>query len=242
MAYSRDFFDLQIRFARVVADRFRLDFGEALFEYTTLAKTLASGEEWGVYLQGLKTAENETDWTYAFYLPRRGPEITAEKTTFHGHLLFGCFYFELRDGHIIRPHFIKAGTPKNGWFGKDKIATRQAELKRMFTHIREQVPGADTVLGNSWMYNLEAYRRLYPPTYTETMGISPWDEFQFLARWGQFFDRQWNVKQDLAQELFRRVESLTQLEDLRTCFPFQILQPQCAIQDFYAFYDITDSP
>jgi hypothetical protein len=71
----------------------------------------------------------------------------------------------------------------------------------MFAHICYHVPEARTVSGNSWMYNLEAYRRLYPPQYTATLPISEEDEFQYLALWGQCFDRDWNPKKEIAQVL-----------------------------------------
>jgi hypothetical protein len=117
-----------------------------------------------------------------------------------------------------------------------RVAVRQAELSSMFAYIKQQVPAARSVLGNSWMYNLEAYRRLYPQVYTQTMTVSSAEEFQFLALWGQCFDSRWQVRTDIAAELLRRVDALTNLADLRGCFPYQILQPQGAIDAFYAFY------
>jgi hypothetical protein len=36
----------------------------------------------------------------------------------------------------------------------------------MFAHIAEHEPQATTVCGASWLYNCEAYRRLFPPSYT----------------------------------------------------------------------------
>ena len=86
--------------------------------------------------------------------------------------------------------------------------------------------------------NLVAYRRLYPPGHTRQKVESEAHEFQFLALWGQFFDWNWCVKEHLATELFNRLEALTDLEELRFCFPYQILMSRCHIQVFYDFYGI----
>ena len=110
--------------------------------------------------------------------------------------------------------------------------------QRMFAHIRQNVPAACTVLGNSWMYNLEAYRRLYPPAYTATLLASDENEFEYLALWGQCYDYDWQINQPIAQELLRRVDALTDLSQLRLCFPYQILNPQCPIEEFYEFYGV----
>ncbi|MEP7188938.1 MAG: hypothetical protein ABI901_07115, partial [Roseiflexaceae bacterium] len=152
------------------------------------------------------------------------------------HPLFGCFYFVLRDASIIRPHFIPNDLPGMHPLSRARVAIRRAELARMFAYIEQHVPAARTVLGNSWMYNLKAYRRLYPPAYTQTMASSSAEEFQYLALWGQCFDRAWQVRDDIATELLRRVDVLTDLADLRGCFPYQIVQPCCAIDAFYTFY------
>lgn len=40
----------------------------------------------------------------------------------------------------------------------------QAELAEMFSHARQAQPMQK--LGASWLYNLPAYRRLFPPAFT----------------------------------------------------------------------------
>ena len=230
MPYSRAFFELQLRFAQALSDRFGLTLDEALWEYTTLPLSLGQGDEWKVYIAGLEQAEDLVNWTYDFYLPRAGVDLTPQDTHFHGNLLFGCFYYQVREGHIIRPHLIKRGT--EGILGHAQLHQRREELARMFRHIKENEPEADEVLGNSWLYNLEAYRRLFPPAYTREMTISEEGEFRYLARWGQFFDRHWQIKEPLAEMLLSQVTELDNLEKLKDCFPYQILQPRCSLKEF----------
>lgn len=237
MPYSKDFFALQLRFAQELASRFALPLEDVLLDYTTFPLSFGQEKEWQDYLAGLQQAEDPAQWTYEFYLPRSGGEPTSQDTTFHGHLLFGCFYFVVRDEHIIRPHLIKKASSSGGVLSSACRSQRREELAEMFRHIEATVPTADLVQGNSWLYNLEAYRRLFPPEYTENMPVSEAGEYRYLARWGQFFDKHWQLKETPARALLDRVANLDRLENLRHCFPYPIFQPRCSIEHFYAFYN-----
>ncbi len=242
MPYSRAFFALQLTFARKLSEKFHLLLGETYYRYTTLTKSLhiAGMDDWHACMAALEYAPDALEWVYQCYLARRErePEPTPDDTAFYGHPLFGCFYYIVRDTTIIRPHFVKNDLPGMRPLRHDRLLVRRAELQRVFAHIRQAVPTARTVLGNSWMYNLEAYRRLYPPAYTASLPASDEDEFEYLALWGQCYDYDWQIKQPIAQELLRRVDTLTDLGLLRLCFPYQILNPECPIEEFYEFYGV----
>jgi hypothetical protein len=42
---------------------------------------------------------------------------------------------------------------------------------------------------------------------------------------------------DVTQVLLQRVDALADITKLRLCFPYQVRQPQCPIEDFYSFFD-----
>jgi hypothetical protein len=245
MAYSRAFFDFQLTFAQRLARKFQLPLAEVVYQYTTFSMSFHrvksfSKDDWSGYLAGLSQADDPTEWTYRWYLDRQGPDPAPDDTTFYEHALFGCFYYTVRTGGIIRLHFVKNDWPGQRPLGVERLAVRQAELRRMFAYIRQHEPTAQAVRGNSWLYNLDAYCRLYPPAYPANMATSEdEDEFQFLALWGQCFDRAWQPKPIVTQELLRRVAALTDLSRLRLCFPYQIRQPECAIEHFYQFYGVS---
>jgi hypothetical protein len=242
MPYSRAFFALQLTFARKLSEKFELPLAEAYYRYTTLTKSLniAGLDDWQACMAALEHAPDALDWIYQCYLARRvqEPVPAPGDTVFHGHPLFGCFYYIVRDSSIVRPHFVKNDLPGMRPLRNDRLLVRRAELQHMFAHIRQAVPAARTVLGNSWMYNLEAYRRLYPPAYTASLPASDEDEFEYLALWGQCYDYDWQIKQPIAEALMQRVDALTDLGQLRLCFPYQILNPECPIEEFYGFYGI----
>jgi hypothetical protein len=237
MAYSPAFFDLQLAFARRIAAKFDLSLAHTLAHYTTFTKSFGA-DGWAEYLAGLTYAADATTWTYTWYRAHQQPDPTPHDSHYDGHPQFGCFSFAVRETTIIRPTFIKNDLPGLRPLSAGRAAVRQNEIKRMMTYIHQHVPLARTVAGNSWLYNLAAYCRLYPPAYTATMAINTDDEFQFLALWGQCFNSDWGVKGEVAAELLRRVDTLTDLTQLHACFPYPVLQPRCPITAFYAFYGV----
>jgi hypothetical protein len=235
VVYSSAFFGFQIDVARTLARRFDLTLHDALYHYTTLSKTAVGSGTWGAFAEGLAAADNLLGYTERWYHAHRDPDPAPGDAEFHGRPLFGCFYYVVRDETIIRPHFIK-NDPHGGPLGRARMPARLAELRAMFGHIRRHEPRAASVRGNSWLYNLEAYRRLYPPAYVAGLPESDEGEYQFLARWGQLFDHRWAVRQPAGARFLRSLEQLASLDDLRRCFPYQIRQPQCEIAHFYDFY------
>jgi hypothetical protein len=235
MAYPVAFFEPQVRLARLLAERFDLALSETLLHYTTAAKALdVTDEEWSSVAPALLAADDLAATLHAAYEQRRHPDPRPTDTTFHGRPLFGCFSYAVRDGGIIRPHFVANDLPGLRPLGVERVAARRDELRRLFAHVRTHVPHATTVLGNSWLYNVAAYRRLFPAAYTARLPESDEGEFQFLARWGQCYDRTWHPRAAVCDTLFQRAEWLTDLAMLRHCFPHQILQPECSVAVFYA--------
>jgi hypothetical protein len=231
MPYTSDFFALHVRFAKALNHRFGLSIGEALFRYTPFALHF----EQDIFRRDALAASNPLEWAVASYEQRREASIEAD-SFFGEYRLFGRFYYAVRDGHIIRPHI----APVSGCsplLSRQSRPTLLADLSRMFGHIRQHHPQADTVVGNSWLYNLPAYRSLYPALFTRNMAVSMEDEFFYLALWGQFYHRDWRIREGAANELLKRVANLDELGNLQRCFPFQILMPKCNIDAFFDFYN-----
>ncbi len=250
MPYSKEFFALQLSCAHKLANRFRRNLDDILYDYTTFARSIEltperpydqSNPVWKGYIEGLRRAVDDAEWTHYYYSNHCAKDPTSTDEAFNGNMLFGSFYFVLRDNRVVRPHFIKLGddTSPNSPISKERLAESLANLTSMFQYIKDNVSGAKTVKGNTWLYNLEAYKRLFPPEYTAQMVANESREFQFLSLWGQFFDRNWQVKNLLANELLNRIDALNSLANLRFCFPYQSLMPELNIQAFYDFYGIS---
>ena len=107
----------------------------------------------------------------------------------------------------------------------------------MFRHLRDEHPALHTVVGGSWLYNIDAYRRLFPPEYLATAKTGD-AEYQFLAQWGQFLDCHGHLKAPVAQAFLYRLARATTDEDLPRCFPYPVLRLEGSVVPFYELYGI----
>jgi hypothetical protein len=240
MLYPRSFFALQLAFAQRIASRFSLPLTDALRHHTTFAVSLKVEDTWENFAQAFVLANDPLELTYQLYAERSADEHIPkpDDTLFLGRPLFGCFYYVVRDTTIINPHFINNDLPGLRPLSQARQPARRDELRRMFMHIRETLPTVTTVSGHSWLYNLPAYTRLFPPDYTRDMVENPDGVLNQMVLWYQCYDRFWEVKPAIAEELLRRVERATNLTDLRLCFPYQRFRTRAPIADFYEYYAI----
>jgi len=232
--FSRDFIALQCQFADIVRRRFGLSLSEAIQAFTTLPKTLKLD---GVKLDTIEaydTPEEVAGQLFAHYVDdkaREQPRVVAVDE-----MLFGCFYYKLLHGGILRIHFIDNDESGGPLIGSDARIKRRAEVGALFDHVNNHVPEAKFLQGNSWLYNLKSYQSLFPPAYVSEMSVSDADEFNYLALWGQFFTREWQVRTAPASVLLTKASSIESIDRLVECFPFRVLQPKCEIALAYEFY------
>jgi hypothetical protein len=239
MQYPQRFFEINLRFAQTVAEVAGQPLDSALLHYTNLYIRFGLGWDlsatnpiWQVYLDGLHQAADRIEWTYRFYLERQ-QQVVPEAL----HWPHGCFSYTVLDGHRVRLHFHNNESSDHSPLSKERMSHRQAELKRMFAHIKQDLSAPTTVIGGSWLYNLEAYRRLFPPAYLATAQLGGHD-FPYLPLWGQFLDHRGRVKEDLAARFLECLDRQHDLAGIEKCFPFQVLHLESSVQEFYQFYGV----
>ena len=163
MIYAKAFFDLQLDFATAVTALSGRSLASVLMDYTNLYIRLGLGRDfdsahptWQEYVRGLTATNDPRKWTYRFFAARAGamagPAVEATS---------GCFAYSRLSEERIRLHFQNVETDSHSPLGADRIGRRRAELAALF----EPLPRPVRVVGASWLYNLEAYRRLFPPSY-----------------------------------------------------------------------------
>jgi hypothetical protein len=237
--YAKAFYDLQLRFADRVATLGGLPPARALLEYSNLYIRFGLGRDfdaehpvWRAYVAGLESADDPADWTYRFARSRQGvpggPPVIAA---------FGCFaYAQPRPGRI-RLHFENAEVDGQRALGHERRAQRVAELAALFDHVRRTLPQPVQVVGASWLYNLEAYRRLFPAAYLATARVLT-GRFQHMPLWGQFLDRHGQVKPGPSRQFLERLEGQLDPGRLDECFPLQVLTVEAPAQAFYDLYRV----
>ncbi|MDW5441319.1 hypothetical protein [Polaromonas sp. SM01] len=239
MPYSKQFFDLQFHFASRVATLSGMPLASALLDYTNFYIRFGLGREfdaahpaWREYLNGLERPTDQEDWTFSFYRACRQdvrpPSVIAS---------VGCFSYARLGSDHIRLHFQNTETEGHSPLALERREHRLAELRTLFSMVRQSEHPQARVVGTSWLYNLTAYRRLFPEAYLATAVVTG-PRFRNMPLWGQFLDRHGAVKQGLAAPFLRRLANQSTLDELSLCFPFQALELEAPVSAFYVFHGL----
>lgn len=239
MKYTQAFFALQLAFAEKMAELGGYPFAESVRRNTAMYRILGldwdldpAHPRWQTYIQGLPTQEDATPWTYRFYLENVEdiPEYTLPR--------WGCFSYDYtpKTG-VIHIHFGNLDFSGYGPLSHQRREARLADLWSMFSHIKRFHPEARLVKGSSWLYNREAYTRLFPQEYAQS--ATPY-KVRLIGRglWGQFLRHTGEVSEPLVAQFLENVQRLTSIEDLYACFPYQLMLTEALIELFYDLYGI----
>jgi len=237
--YAKAFFDLQVQFAETVSALSKLPFERIVLAYTNFYIRFGLGRDfdpshptWQAYLAGLEERNDRQGWTYRFYLTR--PHAVAPPAVV---ATFGCFsYAWLSDDHI-RLHFEDAERDGLSPLRTERRDRRLAELAALFAHVRRTGRSSVRVVGASWLYNIPAYRRLFPESYLATAHVAK-GLFRHMPLWGQFVDRYGAVREVAARQFRDHLRQQASLQDLDSCFPFQVLSLEASVVEFYSFYGV----
>lgn len=239
MVFARGFFDLQFAFAEAVRDLSGRPLEAVLLEYTNFFVRFGFGrgfdpdhDGWQRYLTGLRSSADGREWTYRYYLREPGG-----RTAPRGEARFGCFSFEIRAGNVVRLHFRNADPHDSSPLDAARMDRRRDELAARFAHLKSRVGGDVPILGASWLYNLRAYRRLFPPAYVSSARPVQ-GAFRSMPLWGQFLDRRGQIRESMAEPFLNAVARTSKLGDLAACFPFQALTVTAPAREFFDFYGV----
>ncbi len=239
-----DYFDLQLRFADRVAQASGRPFGELLGETTNLHRRFGFGRhdpaapdpKWRDFVAGLSARpapEDRLAWTLAAYDAAPPEPLPPDQTAFG---VFACERAD-EDGQI-RIHFHNLGDAEGpeGPLAHSRAPARRAELTAMFAHIAATQPEARRLAGASWLYNLEAYRRLFPPAYADSRTPCPEPHrLSGSSTWGQAVDHRGEVRPGMRERL---LEGPLDPDAPWRAFPLQALMTKAPLAVFYDFYGV----
>ena len=239
-----DYFALQLRFAEHMAARAAIPLAESLAYNTNLQRRFGLGDvelgplppEWLTYvaaLEALASTEQRLDWTKTFYVTAPDDVPPPDRRA------FSCFSCDPPDADgVVRIHFSNRDSADGiGPLSRAKMPRRLAELKAMFAFVRKTWPAARTVQGGSWLYNLDAYRRLFPAAYGESRSPPERVRLRGTSSWGQFLDHREAVKPDLRAAFLRNIATVDIAAPWRS-FPLPALRVAAPIELFYDLYEV----
>ena len=241
---ARGFFGVQLHFADVWSAKTGTPLAEAvtrltnlhrLFAYGNLAKQAPDPEFLALVDAALADPARRLDIFIAAYAQRPPDPWPADRFPFGRH--FAC-EAPNADG-AVRIHFRnRFNRDAVGPLHASNVAQRRAELTEMFAFVAERWPEAKAVIGGSWLYNTESYRRLFPPAYsasrTPLTGPRP---IHGLSTWGQFLDYRGALRRSVADDFMRNLNTLD-VEQPWLSFPFQVLQTKAPFEAFRLEYGI----
>ncbi len=239
MQLGKAFFDLQLRFAHRVATLAGMPLAQALLDYTNLYVRWGMGREfdathpvWQAYLCGLASScTANQNWTWHFYQGRRAHDIPAPAAA-----SVGCFAYVLAGPGHIRLHFHNSDASGQSPLAASRREHRAQELAALFDLVQRNEPPGVRVLGTSWLYQIEAYRRLFPAGYLAT--AVPVQRFRNMPLWGQFLDRHGALKPEITEPFVQRVERAADLQGLTACFALQPLALDAPVEVFWSGHGI----
>lgn len=239
------FIALQLQFADRMAELTGAARGEMALRHTNLHRRLGFGVNlpeqdgapgWEVLATALDT---ERDLAARVALCQAACASNPPETIPHaGQAGFGCFACDPPDAQgVVRIHLFNADTDAAGGpLASGKMARRRAELAALTRHVLETHPQATTIRGKSWLYNLEAYRRLFPSDYAGSRHV--WTGSLHLtgtSSWGQVIDSRERVRADVADALLANLPALNPGRPWMA-FPLRVLATEAPVASFAAEY------
>lgn len=242
MRYPREFFAVQLAFARKMTELRQRPYATTVLHTTAFYRILGLDWSfnpevplWQEYQAGLcQQQEADTDWTYQFYLAHAEdiPEYTTPR--------WGCFSYEyLPETQTIHLHF--SGLPDASGYGpltSLRKEARLADLRSMFFDIKNRHSGALNVQGSSWLYNRREYTRLFPAEYGQSARVAHKPHLRARGLWGQFLRYTNHINERTASLFLERLEQLNDPEQYEHCFPYQLMLTEAPIALFYEFYGV----
>jgi hypothetical protein len=232
---STDFFALQLLFARKISSVGELPIADSLSKHSCLREIFGLRRShnyvdetctWQNIIKKIAAEEKPASWLQQHYsllnIPRPYNKNNAR---------YGPFSYALTglNGHIARLLFFAQAVafPLRSEF----LADRRNDLSMMFKDVKLLAPGVLKVRGGSWLYNINAYRRIFPPVYVASAKPNGY-ETDSMALWGQFLLRNGDIRAGEVTKFLTQLNLARTVSDCLLSFPLEVLRPECDIGAF----------
>jgi hypothetical protein len=221
----KPFFELQLQLARRVAEVTGRPVGEAVLRNTTLHRRFGLGVTSGAPAPAWKTFADALE---------RAPDLATQVALAQAEFLGSPDEVLPEPGRIGFGCFACDDAP-----GADG-SVRKAEVSALIAHLGAQHPDVTHIKGRSWLYNLAAYRRIFPSDYCASgrpVGPEPVN-LHGNSLWGQAIDSRERVRPDVRDAIMAKLPSLDP-DAPWTVFPLGVIATRAAIRSFETFYGLS---
>jgi hypothetical protein len=233
--YDKEFFELQIQFAKKLSEVSGTSFPELLLSHTGLYHFFRLGRVvdgdnpvWQEFIS--QGDQHMAERAYDLYLQIERARESSPENQKPRRKKFGCFQHEYsKEEKTVYMHFGNR-EEKDSPFAN--IEKRKQELKTMFEYIKEHHPGAEYVRGDSWLYNVDKYKEIFPSEYCANLEPSE-TPYLALSTWGQFLDRNHKTKPEDFDSFKQRLQAAQTSDEVLKSIPRMPLQAGTNIENFY---------
>lgn len=239
MLISPDFFRIQFDFAAYIASVSDMTLDAAIMEFTNIYIRLGFGRDfdagnpgWIRFLEGLN-GNPAKDATYTCEIWHSKAEVLPPDMI----AISGCFSCGYDCGNTARIHFENRTGGKESPLCFSQQEKRRAELRELIRLVLISQPQIEIISGLSWLYNVDAYRRLFPPEYIASSRPVT-GKYRNMPLWGQFLCRNGSIRADKADFFYKQLSLTPTLSNIAMCFPLQPQTVKSAISVFIDFFEI----
>lgn len=228
-------FSLQLKFAARYAAVANFSFSEAIAQCTNLRRRFnlvepAVASRWNDFLAQVGDSVTDQSGTLSRCMALYGarPPLTTDRS-------FGCFSFDPPDtGGVLRIHFSPTENTHKSPLALENISDRVQEMRALFLYVRRTERNVSSVRGVSWLYNVDAYKRLFPRSYAASIRPVRFPlHLNGSSTWGQVLTWRKAVKPDMRDALLSRMTTMNVKAPWET-FPLQALTATGDVAEFYA--------
>lgn len=232
-----DYFDLQLKFAASYASVADVPFHVAVGLCTNLRRRLnlmgpSGAERWEEFLRhaGDPATDHSSALSACMSLFAARPKLDQPQA-------FGCFSYDPPDqSGALRIHFMPTGGSDESPLALSSQSARTNELRSMFLHVRRTEHSVTSVRGVSWLYNLNAYKRLFPPPYGASVRL-PWFPLHMngSSTWGQVLNWRQEIKPSVRDAVVTKLGAIKRDAPWEV-FPLRALVATSEIRPFYDWF------
>ncbi len=243
--FSKEYIGLQIKVAKEIAQRLGAPLSKVADDYTTVLRYYTEPNTPDYIDTSTMSDEQAAEAIFEKEKTRLTREAPIKYSDYDR---YGCFSFMTHTGGTgedlkgrVDIHFSNKELDGTGPLDHEKINRRLKELKDLFTAIKKENPDAKYVRGDSWLYNIQAYTRLFPESYLAHPEIDNSEGALVTERtWGQFVDGHLQLKAELGEQFLKNIRELAEVspETVRGAMPLQALIVTAPIEDFYKMYGV----
>jgi len=229
-----DYFALQLKFAEHYATAADVPFDMAIAHCTNLRRRLnlwgpVGATRWNGFLAQVSCSANDHSAALSMCI-----ELYETRPSLEVGRSFGCFSYDPPDAAgALRIHFIPPEVTRTSPLASASTDARVDELRALFSHVRRTERTVASVRGVSWLYNLDAYKRLFPPSYAASVQ-APWFPLHLngSSTWGQVLNWRQEVKPAVRDIVLARLPAM-KIQAPWEIFPHQALVATCEVDAFY---------